>query len=257
MPFFLSAIGLFALIQFTLVFFYQHRLYKFLSEELRRGGTTETFAFDWGPISLFSLANTSPFYIGSFLLIFTTIIGYSLFIWYRDWFGKHLFIYRLLLMPVHRMTIYSAKFSAIVVMLLALVASQLVFIPLQAQLLTMNLPNQLVEPSSLSLLYSANWLFGPEFSMGVQASLTISLLVLLLFSLFLIVLLERSFRLKGIFIAIAYLATVSGISIALLLFLNRFLYLSELFVVTLILCLLFSALAIVLAFYLLAKKITV
>ncbi len=257
MPFFLSAIGLYALLQFIIVFFYQYRLHTFLAEELRSGGTIETFAVDWGPISLYTIANNSPFYLGSFMLVFITIIGYSIFIWYRDWFGKHLFIYRLLLMPIHRMTIYAAKFSAIVVMLLTLFASQLAFVPLQTKLLSMHLPNQLIEASSFSLLYSTNWLYGPTVPMIVHTSITMTLLALLLFTLFLIVLLERSFRVKGVFIAIAYIAVVGCTSIASIVLLDRFLYSSELFVIALILGFVFSALAIVLSFYLLVKKISV
>ena len=60
---------------------------------------------------------------------------YVFFIWYRDWFGKNTFIYRLLMLPTERITIYFSKLTAILFFVLGLVALQIVLMLIEIQII--------------------------------------------------------------------------------------------------------------------------
>lgn len=43
------------------------------------------------------------------LMVPLLFVFYSLFTWYREWLGKNTFIYRLMMLPIHRMSIFFSK----------------------------------------------------------------------------------------------------------------------------------------------------
>ena len=51
----------------------------------------------------------------SILFIPLLFVFYSLFTWYREWLGKNTFIYRLLMLPINRLSIFFAKALAFVI----------------------------------------------------------------------------------------------------------------------------------------------
>ena len=65
---------------------------------------------------------------------------YVFFIWYRDWFGKSSFIYRLLMLPTKRIHIYFAKLTAIMFLVLGLIALQILLMPIEMQIVNSIVP---------------------------------------------------------------------------------------------------------------------
>ncbi|WP_054708016.1 hypothetical protein [Bacillus sp. JCM 19041] len=67
----------------------------------------QDFSFDGA-----ELFNSLPI-IGSIMLSVAVLLIYMLLIWYRDWFGKNTVIYRLLMLPANRASLYFAKLITI------------------------------------------------------------------------------------------------------------------------------------------------
>lgn len=49
----------------------------------------------------------SLFFIGPIMICVAAIMFYIFLIWYRDWFGKNTFVYRLLMLPTARINLFS------------------------------------------------------------------------------------------------------------------------------------------------------
>src|SRR5699024_2551778 len=71
----------------------------------------------------YSIGFVAPIGIGVAALLF-----YMFFIWYRDWFARNAFIYRLLTLPTSRMNVYFAKLTTIILTVIGLVAYQIAVI---------------------------------------------------------------------------------------------------------------------------------
>src|SRR5690625_1417433 len=56
------------------------------------------------------------------------ILFYIFFIWYRDWFARNTFIYRLRMLPTSRMNIFFTKVATIMLTVFGLVAFQLLLL---------------------------------------------------------------------------------------------------------------------------------
>jgi len=81
----------------------------------------------------------------SLLLYFLSIsiamlMIYVFFIWYRDWFGKNTFIYRLFMLPTERIAIYFAKLTTIMLLVLGLIALQILLILMEKQIVNKIIP---------------------------------------------------------------------------------------------------------------------
>lgn len=140
------------------------------------------------PLFLFPLMGISLFFI-----------FYAIFNLYREWFGKDTFIYRLLMLPISRVHLYLSKvFVFLTGGLTALMSQLLIFMSFQ------KLSEFLVEPDYLehyslqqlianhpllSLFYKTNWIKSVEFFLFALSFLAM---------IYLIILLERSYRLKGL-----------------------------------------------------------
>ncbi|WP_121614200.1 hypothetical protein [Mesobacillus foraminis] len=164
----------------------------------------------YGKIS-FPVLMQGLWFTGSMALCAAALLFYIFLIWYRDWFGKNTFIYRLLMLPTSRLTIYFAKATAIFLMVLGLIAFQLILLPIQNSLFNSIIPadlraamnvDEIVRGSIYRSIIVPNSF--SEFILIYGAGL------MLVFILFTAILFERSFRLKGIILGILYcLATCS------------------------------------------------
>jgi hypothetical protein len=94
----------------------------------------ETFIEQYGTLSFINITQTTWF-MGPITLCIIALIIYVFFIWYRDWFGKNTFIYRLLMLPTNRLNIYLAKATTILLFILGLLAVQLLLFPIEGQIL--------------------------------------------------------------------------------------------------------------------------
>lgn len=209
----------------------------------------------------FSEFYSSSWFLGSIALCVVSLMIYVFFIWYRDWFGKNTFIYRLLMLPTPRINIYLAKGTVILLLVLGLVALQLLLIPLETQIIKWILPAEFRTDMSLQDITQLEYLkiLYPE--SFIQFILSYGLGITLVFVVFTSILFERSFRLKGIVFGILY----AGLSLLILvapilineLFLMDYLYPIELFFIELAAGFLVLAGAIWTGNYLINRKIHV
>lgn len=163
MPWFVGLLVLFAIAQTLYLFFHQHLLYQTMQHEFQYGLSIEQFVRDYGPVSIVAIANQSFFYLLPFYASFISVCLYAVFIWYREWVGKHSFIYRLLLLPINRVNLLFSKLTAILIMLLTVYTLQIALIPLHELILHIRLPAAMVEKSSTFFFMN---LFTPIWPVG-------------------------------------------------------------------------------------------
>lgn len=194
------------------------------------------------------------------IMLCVAVLGiYVFFIWYRDWFAKNTFIYRLLMLPTARITVYFAKLTAIMLFVLSLVALQIGFVWLERALM------QVVIPPSLTSHFSLLSIFEQDI-LGILYPNTFLAFILLygaglLFVavIFTGILLERSYRWKGIVYAVVYAVLAAAVIITPLLMgsVRHYLYPLELAALGIVLGITVFASAIWLASKLLNDKIKV
>jgi len=138
-------------------------------------------------------------------LSIAVLVIYAFLIWYRDWFGRGTFAYRLLSLPSERRNIYFAKLTAILTFVFVLVGFQLLLMPIGRAIFAMIAPADQLQPSYIADAIFANQVFKillprsfAEFFVNYGLGI-ISLLVL-----FASILLERSYRWLGIVYGLAY-----------------------------------------------------
>lgn len=207
-------------------------------------------------------------YIGTFFfeapiaLCIVALLLYTFLIWYREWFGKNTFAYRLLMLPTSRMNVYLAKLSAILLYVLGLAAFQLLILPPQILIFNSIVPSEFRGPVSFSDLFLNNSLLHVLFPRHfIDFVLYYSAGLMGVIIIFTAILLERSYRLKGIVAGILY-AVAAGF-----LFLSPFLitqrrfsntfYQGEVFWMEVVAGLLIIGVSLWFSSFLLRKKVTV
>jgi len=180
---------------------YLNRANKFIYEDLM---PMNEFIEQQGTMSFLNFSRTAWF-IGPIMACGVVLIIYVFFIWYRDWFGKNTFSYRLLMLPTARINIYFAKATAILLFVLGLVALQLVLLPIESQVLRWMVPSEfrtdfsiyeiIINSNDLSILFPTTFM---EFFLYYAGGLAAVFIV------FTVILFERSFRIKGIIYGILY-----------------------------------------------------
>lgn len=222
----------------------------------------DAFLRDYGSISLDDITSTLWF-AGPIVLCIAALIFYCFLIWYRDWFGKNTFVYRLLMLPTARINIYLAKATAIFLMVLGLVSFQLILLSIEARLLGFMVPAGLRTDLGLQQIIENFWILQVFFpNTFTEFVLYYGIGFMSVFVLFAIILFERSFRWKGIVAGILYGLLTMGIFFApvilgLSFFNSEYLYPLELFIMEIILGVLVIAMSIAISHYLLKKRITV
>ncbi|MBU6080284.1 MULTISPECIES: hypothetical protein [Allobacillus] len=141
----------------------------------------------------------SLFFIGPIMICVAAIMFYIFLIWYRDWFGKNTFVYRLLMLPTARINLFFAKLTTILLATFSLVGFQLVAIQIEMLVMKWTVPSEYVMEVTLRQLIEIH----PVLSLIApnQFSLFMSLYgvgVLTVIILFTAILLERSYRMKGV-----------------------------------------------------------
>lgn len=218
------------------------------------------FIEQFGTLSFAKIAHT-PLFLGPIAICVVVLSIYVFFIWYRDWFGKNTFIYRLLMLPTERIHLYLAKATTILLFILGLVAVQLLLLPLESQVLKWMVPNEFRTDLSVYDITSINYLsilfphsfidFMLYYGMGMTAVCIV----------FTAILFERAYRIKGMIYGIMYCAFSLFIIISPLLIntfiLGNYFYPIELFIIELITGLLVLAVAIWTGNFLINKKVRV
>ncbi|GAB0169717.1 ABC transporter permease [Lysinibacillus sp. CTST325] len=185
---------------------------------------------------------------------------YVFFIWYRDWFGKNTFIYRLLMLPTERITIYFAKLTTIMLLVLGLVTLQILLIPIEIQIFNSIIPTDLQSHFSFYNIYSLRmwrWLYPKTFT---EFILIYGVGLISVAVLFTAILIERSYGLKGIYFAIVYGMLSFGVLLVPILvneFDSGYFYALEVFLMELVMSIIVLSSAIWIANHLLKNKIRV
>ncbi|GAB4075126.1 hypothetical protein GCM10028778_26290 [Barrientosiimonas marina] len=174
------------------------------NEAMTTEGLSQAQFLDRNPPMSFLNVTQTLWFVGPIAICAAALIFYIFMIWYRDWFGKNTFIYRLLMLPTTRMNIYLSKASSIVLMTLGLISFELILLPLEMGILKWMLPvdfweymsvNQILNWNVLTILIPHTF---TEFILYYGAGfMAVSVL-------FTAVLFERSFRWKGIAAGIIY-----------------------------------------------------
>ncbi len=216
----------------------------------------------FGPFSFYNVIN-GLWIIGPIAIGISGFLFYSVFIWYREWFGKNTFAYRLLMLPVSRMTLFFSKFSVIFIGIFTLIATQLISLfigyPIVSAIIesTYSSGQTLLEAIQMHPLLVYLFPIDLGFFMSVNGVGVILLLVL-----FTVILMERSFAVKGIFLGIVYAGVASMLVLFPLLLpdiLNNhyILYDSEVVIIEAVLMVIVGAISLMVSRYLLNNKITV
>ncbi|MFJ7683484.1 hypothetical protein [Peribacillus butanolivorans] len=163
------------------------------------------YVTNYGGIDFTHIANTLWF-LGPIALSAVALVFYIFLIWYRDWFGKNTFIYRLLMLPTSRLSIYLSKASAIFLMVLGLIAFQIIILPMENALFNSYVPESLLnmEMSTSSIIK-----FNGVLNLIIPTTFTQFLLsygagLMVMSILFTAIMFERSFRIKGIILGLVY-----------------------------------------------------
>lgn len=201
----------------------------------------------------------SPWFLMPIFFCITLLVLYVFFIWYREWFGKNTFIYRLLMLPTNRVNIYSAKLTTIMMLVLGLVALQLFLLTVEIRVIKSIVSEDFRTSFSFhgQNLPVLAWLYPMTFT---DFLLSYGLGLIFVAIIFTAILFERSYRIKGIFFAIAYGILSFGVvilPITLNAFFTNYFYTNELIVMQLAMGVIVLGSAFWLANHLLKHKIRV
>ena len=232
-----------------------------VEEQLAMGNSMEWITINLGTFSFSSLTRTFWFG-GPIIIAIVTLLIYVFFIWYRDWFGKNTFIYRLLMIPTARINLFFAKASTIFLMVLGLISLQLVFILLENELLKILVSDAFREDQSLKqIIFNFDYMGVLYPNSIIQFFINYGIGFMAVFVIFTGILFERCYRLKGIlfgilFAGVSLLIFISPILLQVTI-LNEFFYPIEIFILMAITGLVVISGSIWMSHYLLNKKIRV
>ncbi|MFD1038228.1 hypothetical protein ACFQ3N_07365 [Virgibacillus byunsanensis] len=218
------------------------------------------FLEQYGTMS-FMQVMTSAWFMGPIALCIAALIFYIFLIWYRDWFGKNTFIYRLLMLPTARLNVFLAKATSIFLMVLGLISVQLLLLPVASTILKWMVPKDFRTDLTVGAITDFDYLQMLIPNTFIEFVINYGLGFMAVTVLFTAILFERSFRLKGILLGIAYSAIAVIIIISPLLIqeflLGGFFYPIELLILEVVMVIIVIAGSIWISNYLLNKKIRV
>ncbi|WHY97042.1 hypothetical protein [Peribacillus simplex] len=223
--------------------------------------TEAAYIANYGGIDFTHIANTLLF-VGPIALSAVALIFYIFLIWYRDWFGKNTFIYRLLMLPTSRLSIYLSKATAIFLMVLGMIAFQIIILPMENALFNSNVPEAFL---SMEMSTSTITKFSPILSLIIPNTFTQFLLsygigLMILSILFTAIMFERSFRIKGFILGLVYCGIAAVLFLApvfVMEFGDFYFYPNELFGLLLALGIIVTGSSVWLGSWLLKNRVTV
>lgn len=205
LPIYIMLLAVIFLIQAASVIFYGFIMKSEITERVvKHGVSKEQFLQENGFVSLGNILSSFTFVL-PIVIAAVTVFIYILFIWYRDWLGKNTFIYRLLMLPVKRIQLFFSKGLTILILVFGLVAYQVAILPALQVILKLIIPIDyrldLTIQGMIRGFYYLKFLLPENF---VDFVLNYGFGIALVIVLFTMILIERSYRFKGIFIAAFY-----------------------------------------------------
>ncbi|MFD1336883.1 hypothetical protein ACFQ4N_15130 [Oceanobacillus iheyensis] len=261
LPIFLALSGVLIVVQIIGVFIVSNSYKNNLEINYISGLMDKSeYISQYGLISMHQITN-NIFFLGAIALVVVSLLIYLLFIWYRDWFGKNTFVYRLLMLPTNRMNIFFSKASSILIFIFGFLVLQILMIPMLHFILELLVPIDFRLDLSLTDIILGNQalsLFVPTYYVDFIIYYVIG--IISMFVIFTMILMERSFRLLGFGMVIVY----GGLIILLLIspdilqvLTNDYFYWMEVQIMRGALLILIGGLSLWLSNYLLNKKIRV
>lgn len=222
----------------------------------------EQFLEEYWPFSLADVVDSIGF-LAPVMLSVGGLLFYMFFIWYRDWFARNTFIYRLLMLPTSRMNIYFAKLAAIMMMVFGMVAFQIIYLVIYEQVIKWIVPvvyrldirmGLAIESSDVLHLLIPNSVSSFVIAYGIGLTFVVVMFTIILF--------ERSFKWIGIIIGGIYALITLGLftlpAMVQFIFLESFyLYNDEMFYVQTAIIIVIIGISLWISHYLINKKVTV
>lgn len=222
----------------------------------------EQFLEEYWPFSLADVVYSIGF-LAPVMLSVGGLLFYMFFIWYRDWFARNTFIYRLLMLPTSRMNIYFAKLAAIMMMVFGMVAFQIIYLVIYEQVIKWIVPvvyrldirmGLAIESSDVLHLLIPNSVSSFVIAYGIGLTFVVVMFTIILF--------ERSFKWIGIIIGGIYALITLGLftlpAMVQFIFLESFyLYNDEMFYVQTAIIIVIIGISLWISHYLINKKVTV
>ncbi|GGD70921.1 hypothetical protein [Paenibacillus nasutitermitis] len=217
--------------------------------------------YPMGKVNFADVMSQSMFYMIPAFLCASVLLLYIFGIWYRDWLFMNSFIYRLLMLPGPRYSIYFAKLSAIIVLVLGMVAYQLALLPLEITFFHALVPEELRDTVSTMDYIRSDYILQlllPSTFMAFVIYYGTGLLAVSI--LFTSILIERSYRWKGLAGGIGFAGLCVLIVISPFLIwdsIESHLYPMEIFMMELALGLIVGVMSIWTGMFLIKKKVSV
>lgn len=208
-------------------------------------------SFEW------AVDAASNWYLISIGLGIAALLCYMLLIWYREWFGRHTFVYRLLMLPGSRFRIYAAKLTALLLFVFAMVGFQMLMLPVEKGLFNLLVAPDLRVDTYLEDAIRANQLLNLLLPRSLEQFVySYGLGIIGVTVVFAVILLERSFKWAGLIAGLVY-GALCLLVLVLPLMDDSALYPFEYYLLELAACALVLLASVGLSGWLLAKKITV
>lgn len=258
--FFVALIALITFIQITYVSF-QAVVRVAMYEEGLRQMTKKEVLENLGYVELSSFYNSMGMFFTVALGVISLLI-YTVFIWYRDWFSKQPLVFRLYTLPVKRMSIYYAKLATLLLFIFGLLGVQLILLKTNQLIVKILVPTDFRYDQSIGEAIRATDYLNTLLPSSATSFLMSYLLgVLFLLVIFTNLLFERSYKWVGMIIAGVYSVFVLALYFAPYVlnevYFSNYLYDSEVFYLQCSLVILSGILSILISRYLITKKVTV
>lgn len=186
-----------------------------MNEFMNTQSATSQQAIDNNGLFSFYHAIDTMWIAGPIALGISGFLFYSVFIWYREWFGKNTFAYRLLMLPIPRMTVFFSKLIVIYVGIFSLIATQIVSIFIGFQLVSAIMPSEWMAQTTALEAIQMNPLFMYIIPVDTLYFMVINGIGLVfIIVLFTLILMERSFALKGILMGIVYAGAALALAVS-------------------------------------------
>ncbi len=200
--------------------------------------------------------------MGPLSICIVFMMGYTFFIWYRDWYGSSTFIYRLFMLPVERKYVFFGKTITLLVMVIGIIAFQLFILYIGKYIISWNIPFDLRGSLAIfDIVIGFNYLtiFFP-FTVVNFFTLFGGMLVFISI-IFTAILFERSFHKKGIVYGLGYMIgsvlLLSLPSIVEAILKRSYLYPAEMFWIQVGLFIIIAYVSVQVSVYLLKQKVHV
>ncbi len=142
-------------------------------------------------------ADTTSFFVFMTLIGIVFVVIYAFQIWYRDWLGETKYIYRLLMLPGRRYSIFFSKLTAVFLVMISFIGLQWCFLKAGSYLFDWSIQAEYQKSSNTNIFSSSLEEFYTTNLTNMIFIILISTMIVCL--IFLLVLLERSHRkVKGL-----------------------------------------------------------